>query len=360
MTPMRPPLWMCLAWTAACAPPNAATPYPKAEPPAGVDAAAPEPETPAEPTPTPVVARYFDRELDLRPFLVGFPYGDFHPSLRTGALYYLELGDRYTLRMLDVGEQAGAIDRFELAKGKAIGDADWSKRSLWSLHHHAPTQTLWLHADASNDEKMNLWTLSLETGALTQVTDHDYVYGFGFSDDDGTIAYLPRKGTKAPYETCLVVRKVDTGATEEIVCDSPKLAFTWGTPRFSPDGKHVALSHWSKGGYRDIWLVDVASGAVREVTLPLRVDRLPEAPPAVLGVADYRGAVVPVVDLRLRFGLGPSPEPRLRVAPACRPSCGPRSASVTAREHRLRAVAAEGRWTGLRRRGRAYREACET
>lgn len=38
------------------------------------------------------------------------------------------------------------------------------------------------------------------------------------------------------------------------------------TPRFSPDGKHVALSHWSKGGYRDIWLVDVASGAVREVT----------------------------------------------------------------------------------------------
>ncbi|MFO0669118.1 MAG: chemotaxis protein CheW [Polyangiaceae bacterium] len=54
----------------------------------------------------------------------------------------------------------------------------------------------------------------------------------------------------------------------------------------------------------------IAIRAVREVTLPLRVDRLPEAPPAVLGVADYRGAVVPVIDLRIRFGLGPSAEPR--------------------------------------------------
>lgn len=50
--------------------------------------------------------------------------------------------------------------------------------------------------------------------------------------------------------------------------------------------------------------------SVREVTLPLRIDRLPQAPPAVLGVADYRGAVVPVVDLRVRFALPPSPEPR--------------------------------------------------
>lgn len=50
--------------------------------------------------------------------------------------------------------------------------------------------------------------------------------------------------------------------------------------------------------------------AVREISLPLRIDRLPQAPPAVLGVADCRGAIVPVVDLRVRFGLPPSEEPR--------------------------------------------------
>jgi purine-binding chemotaxis protein CheW len=39
---------------------------------------------------------------------------------------------------------------------------------------------------------------------------------------------------------------------------------------------------------------------------------LPHAPPAVRGVTDYRGEVIPVVDLRARFGL-PEVEPTRRV-----------------------------------------------
>jgi purine-binding chemotaxis protein CheW len=35
------------------------------------------------------------------------------------------------------------------------------------------------------------------------------------------------------------------------------------------------------------------------------VVELPHAPPSVVGVADYRGAVIPVVDMRARFGLPP-------------------------------------------------------
>jgi purine-binding chemotaxis protein CheW len=42
---------------------------------------------------------------------------------------------------------------------------------------------------------------------------------------------------------------------------------------------------------------------VREIVNPLDVVELPRAPRAVRGVADYRGEVVPVVDLRERFGL---------------------------------------------------------
>jgi dipeptidyl aminopeptidase/acylaminoacyl peptidase len=285
MTPMRPPLWMCLAWTAACAPPNAATPYPQTEPPQGVEAAADEPGAAVGPKAEPVVARYFDRELDLRPFLVGFPYGDFHPSLRTGALFYLERGDRYTLRMLDVGEQAGALARFELAKGKPIVDADWSKRSLWSVHHHAPTQTLWLHADASNDERMNLWTLSLETGELTQVTHHDYVYGLGFSPDESTIAYLPRKGAKAPFESCLVLRKVDASASEaeeQIVCDSPSLAFTWGEPRFSPDGQEIYFNAQTHGDRNRSQLVRVDLLDGRRAAKPVTKTKVRRSAPEAL------------------------------------------------------------------------------
>lgn len=42
---------------------------------------------------------------------------------------------------------------------------------------------------------------------------------------------------------------------------------------------------------------------VREIVNPLPIVDLPRAPSSVRGVADYRGEVVPVVDLRDRFGL---------------------------------------------------------
>jgi purine-binding chemotaxis protein CheW len=44
---------------------------------------------------------------------------------------------------------------------------------------------------------------------------------------------------------------------------------------------------------------------VREIVNPLTVVSLPRAPATVKGVADYRGDVVPVIDLRERFGLPP-------------------------------------------------------
>jgi purine-binding chemotaxis protein CheW len=44
---------------------------------------------------------------------------------------------------------------------------------------------------------------------------------------------------------------------------------------------------------------------VREIIRPLPVVPIPHPPPAVLGVADHRGEVVPVLDVRARFGLAP-------------------------------------------------------
>jgi purine-binding chemotaxis protein CheW len=50
----------------------------------------------------------------------------------------------------------------------------------------------------------------------------------------------------------------------------------------------------------------VAIASVKEIANPMLVVALPHAPPAVVGVADYRGEVVPVVDMRARFGLPPA------------------------------------------------------
>jgi purine-binding chemotaxis protein CheW len=53
----------------------------------------------------------------------------------------------------------------------------------------------------------------------------------------------------------------------------------------------------------------VAIDGVREIVNPLPLTELPHAPEVVAGVADHRGEVVPVIDLRARFGLERSAHP---------------------------------------------------
>lgn len=50
-------------------------------------------------------------------------------------------------------------------------------------------------------------------------------------------------------------------------------------PRFSPDGQHVAYSVWTSGGYRDIRIVDVATGAFVQVTRDRAIDQQPSWSP---------------------------------------------------------------------------------
>ena len=49
---------------------------------------------------------------------------------------------------------------------------------------------------------------------------------------------------------------------------------------------------------------------VREILNPLPLVATPHSPPFVIGVADHRGSVVPIVDLRKRFDLPPSDSSR--------------------------------------------------
>jgi dipeptidyl aminopeptidase/acylaminoacyl peptidase len=253
-----------------CAPPNAAKPYPTAEPPEGEPS-----EAPAAISPTAV--QFLAREIELAPFLEGFPYTDFMPSLEHGRLYYIEVGDRYVLRSLPLPHVGQPVVPLDLSKGEAVTEVDWSTRSLWHVRTHAPSNTLWLHADARNDEQMNLWRLDLGKPAAErmpeQITKADYVYGFGFAEDDSKIAYLARSGQKAPYKTCL--RLLDPAnpkaerADQEVLCDTPALQFTWGTPRFSPDGKHVYFAAQIEGDRKRVQIVEIDLDKERPVAKPI-------------------------------------------------------------------------------------------
>ena len=54
----------------------------------------------------------------------------------------------------------------------------------------------------------------------------------------------------------------------------------------------------------------VPIGSVREIVNPVPLAELPHAPASIAGVADHRGEIVPIIDLRVRFGLAPFSDPR--------------------------------------------------
>jgi len=64
------------------------------------------------------------------------------------------------------------------------------------------------------------------------------------------------------------------------------------------------LVGFTVGGVR--YAIDI--NKVREIVNPLALTPMPHTPPEIAGVTDHRGEVLPVVDLRVRFGL-PQVEP---------------------------------------------------
>jgi purine-binding chemotaxis protein CheW len=56
----------------------------------------------------------------------------------------------------------------------------------------------------------------------------------------------------------------------------------------------------------DLFAMDIMR--IKEIVRPLPTTAVPKAPPGMVGVVDLRGTVLPLFDLRLRFGLGPRRE----------------------------------------------------
>ncbi|MCC7536972.1 MAG: PD40 domain-containing protein [Deltaproteobacteria bacterium] len=76
------------------------------------------------------------------------------------------------------------------------------------------------------------------------------------------------------------------------------------TPRWSPDGRHIAYSAWLAGGYRDVFVVDVTTGARRRITNDRAIDQQPSWSPdgrTLLFTSDRTGvANVYAYDVELR------------------------------------------------------------
>jgi len=73
--------------------------------------------------------------------------------------------------------------------------------------------------------------------------------------------------------------------------------------------KEIRLACFSLAGQS--YAIDIMK--IRQIIRPIKIRPLPEAPQFVEGVINLRGAVIPIIDLRKRFGIEIKPDKEPRV-----------------------------------------------
>src|SRR5690606_21680149 len=75
-------------------------------------------------------------------------------------------------------------------------------------------------------------------------------------------------------QSVLAVMDANPGAPSTVVYRGKPFEQVY-MPAWSPDGTRIAFSAWRRGGRRDILIVEIASGAVTEVTNDRAIDMAP-------------------------------------------------------------------------------------
>jgi Tol biopolymer transport system component len=117
----------------------------------------------------------------------------------------------------------------------------------------------------------DLFAVDLEGAHHEQLTHALRAREPDVSPDGKRIAYVTQAAGTSHLE---VAELADIERTRLMVVQSRRLEQVF-TPRWSPDGRHIAYSAFSRGGYRDLWLLDVASGARTRLTYDRAIDRGP-------------------------------------------------------------------------------------
>ena len=178
------------------------------------------------------------RSIDLEPYVQGFPYGSFRPDVEHGQILYIHETPEGDMLL---HQELPADGELDLTAGRLVNDIDWSTRSFWGASWVESMGHYLIFSDEANEERMNLYTMDLETGAAEMFTDNDYTYGYNVSDDESLLAYIARNGTEEPFNSCLHIRNLADGTDREVVCDggAEDTRFTWSGIYFSPDMSRV-------------------------------------------------------------------------------------------------------------------------
>ena len=176
------------------------------------------------------------REIDLTPYVEGFPYANFNPFYAAGKLFYMEKGDKMLLRELSLSGHP------DLNRGEIISNIDFATRNVWNINYNKTDGKLYWTGDENNDEIINLTRLDPTTGEVEKLTDVPYIFGYRWDETQERIAYTVRLGDKENRLGELRLYDLTTGREWTIAEDIPEMRFTWGTPSWRPGGQGVVTT----------------------------------------------------------------------------------------------------------------------
>ena len=226
--------------------------------------------TPSESTRT---VSFKGREIDLTPFVEGFPYSRFTPVYSTEKLYYMKRGETTDLMELDLQGNP------DLGRGKKISDIDYATRNVWNIRYNEADDHLYWTGDERNDEVINLTRLNPDNGQLQKLTDVPYIFGYRWNESKDKVAYVARLGDKEERLGELRILDLNSLEEEKIIQDSPEMRFTWGPPSWQPNGEGVVVSTVKDADrtYGNLMYIDLQTKSKRLITDPQKERSFPSA-----------------------------------------------------------------------------------
>jgi hypothetical protein len=108
---------------------------------------------------------------------------------------------------------------------------------------------------------VDLFWLDAATGRKTQLTRALRASEPALSPDGRRVAFALNHAGRRD----LAVMPVEPGAQHQVLWSGERFDQAY-EPTWAPDGRSLAFSAWRAGGYRDILILDLETGAVREIT----------------------------------------------------------------------------------------------
>ncbi len=127
----------------------------------------------------------------------------------------------------------------------------------------------------TNYSFQDLFRWDRKSGTLERFTHGMRAREPTLSPDERHIAFIINGESK----TRLGIMPLRRDAEYRILWEGPQRFDQAATPHFSPDGRKIAFSSWTRGGFRDIRIVDIASGQVERITHDRAVDIEPKFSP---------------------------------------------------------------------------------